>query len=68
MNHERADSAAPIPVLRKHRTAQFTSLCDYCESVITVGDIVGRVDEGRYICLACTRTARRHGSSPHDVR
>ena len=48
----------------RRRVARFTSLCDYCEATIDAGDTVGRVDEGRYVCLRCTRAELRRHTGP----
>lgn len=48
---------------QQRRVARFTSLCDYCEATIDPGDPVGRVDEGRYICLRCAY-AEHHRPGP----
>ena len=49
---------------RRRLVAQFTSLCDYCEATIDAGDAVGRIDEGRYVCLRCAYADRPRPGSP----
>ncbi len=42
-------TSPPDPRPRAH----VASMCDYCDSVITLGEFIGRIDEGRYICSSC---------------
>jgi len=46
------DTAGPVKIVHRF-PAHFDSGCDNCEGRIREGDVIGRTDEGEYVCERC---------------
>jgi hypothetical protein len=48
--------ATPSDVNVTHRfTSKFHSACENCERRVRKGDLIGRTDEGEYVCERCCK-------------